>query len=60
MEQKCDANEIKYQVAESLEAIAHWMRTSSFDYKLQHLKSILEESLYNYQEYLIKKSSDDL
>lgn len=59
MEQKCDANEIKYQVAETLEAIAHWMRTSSFDYKVQHLRSILKESLQNYEKYLIKKSSDD-
>lgn len=59
MEQKCDVNEIKYQVAETLEAIAHWMRTSSFDYKVQHLRSILKESLQNYEKYLIKKSSDD-
>ena len=37
---------------ESLESIAHWMKESSFDYKMIDLERALNEVKQNYKKYL--------
>jgi len=37
---------------ESLEAIAHWMKKSSFDYEMIDLERALNEVKQNYKKYL--------
>jgi hypothetical protein len=40
---------------EGLEAIAHWMKNSSFDYKMVDLERALNEIKEDYKEYLKRK-----
>ena len=42
----------KERAIESLEGIAHWMRKSSFDYKLVDLALALNEVKEDYKKYL--------
>lgn len=37
---------------ETLESIAHWMKTSSFDYKMIDLERALNEVKQDYKKYL--------
>ena len=45
----------KEQAIESLEAIAHWMKVSTFDYDPQYLSMILDKVKENYNIYLKNK-----
>jgi len=40
-----------------LEAIAHWMRDSSFDYELKDLKYLFADILKTYSDYLYEKTN---
>lgn len=42
----------KEKAIETLEAIAHYMRKSSFDYELRHLDLLLNEVKEDYKKYL--------
>jgi hypothetical protein len=45
----------KETAIQSLEAIAHWMRSSSFDYEIQDLDRVLNEVKQDYKRYLDEK-----
>ena len=45
----------KETAIQSLEAIAHWMRISSFDYEIQDLDVVLNEVKQDYKRYLDEK-----
>jgi hypothetical protein len=45
----------KEQAIESLEAIAHWMKVSTFDYDPQDLSMILDKVKEDYKKYLKNK-----
>jgi hypothetical protein len=45
----------KNSAIESLESIAHWMKTSTFDYAPQDLDRVLNEIKEDYKKYLSNK-----
>ena len=45
----------KETAIQSSEAIAHWMRISSFDYEIQDLDRVLNEVKQDYKRYLDEK-----
>ena len=45
----------KEQAIESLKAIAHWMKVSTFDYDPQDLSMILDKVKEDYKKYLKNK-----
>jgi len=44
-----------WECVKSLEAIAHWMKDSSFDYNTKDLKRLLNDALRSYGYYLYSK-----
>jgi len=46
-----------WECVEGLEAIAHWMRDSSFDYELRDLKRLFTETMRLYNNYLHEKTN---
>jgi len=45
----------KETAIEILEALAHWMRTSTFDYDEEGLEYVLEDAKKHYKKYLDEK-----
>jgi hypothetical protein len=45
----------KEKAIEGLESIAHWMKTSSFDYDERGLKILLTDVFMDYKSYLKNK-----
>jgi hypothetical protein len=45
----------KETAIETLESIAHWMKTSSFDYDLKDLTRAFNEVTQDYKKYLDEK-----
>jgi len=45
----------KEKAIEGLEAIAHWMKTSTFDYDEKGLKILLNDAFMDYRNYLKNK-----
>jgi uncharacterized protein YpuA (DUF1002 family) len=45
----------KETAIETLESVAHWMKTSSFDYDLINLEETLNEVKEDYKKYLKEK-----
>jgi hypothetical protein len=46
-----------WECVKSLEAIAHWMQNSSFDYELKDLKYLFKDVLRTYSNYLHEKTN---
>jgi hypothetical protein len=46
-----------WECVEGLEAIAHWMRDSSFDYEPKDLKYLFQDVLKTYNNYLYEKTN---
>ena len=46
----------KDEAIQSLESIAHWMKTSVFDYDEDSLKILLNDVFMDYKRYLTKKN----
>ena len=49
----------KNSAIESLESIAHWMKTSTFDYDERDLKILLNDVFMDYKKYLSNKKYDN-
>jgi len=45
-----------WECVEGLEAIAYWMRDSSFDYEPRDLKRLFTETMRLYNNYLYEKT----
>ena len=45
-----------WECVKTLEAIAHWMKSSSFDYEARDLKRLFAETLRTYNNYLYEKT----
>ncbi len=45
-----------WECVEGLEAIARWMRDSTFDYELRDLKRLFTETMRLYNNYLYEKT----
>lgn len=45
----------KEKAIETLESVAHWMKTSSFDYDEKGLKILLNDAFMDYRKYLKNK-----
>ncbi len=46
-----------WECVKSLEAIAHWMESSSFDYEPRDLKRLFTETMRLYNNYLYEKTN---
>ena len=46
-----------WECVKSLEAIAHWMQSSSFDYEPKDLKYLFQDALKAYNNYLYEKTN---
>jgi len=46
-----------WECVKSLEAIAHWMESSSFDYEPRDLKRLFGETMRLYNNYLYEKTN---
>ena len=50
------SEEYKAKAADTLESVAHWIKTSAFDYEIKDLNQIFNEVIEDYKQYKLNKS----